>query len=227
LCQIVFGGIFAEIFLTFIMIFGGYLIINISSDPHFNLSPQKALVSLLIGNIIMAVEGIYFVIFRKKIGFFFECLLFYDELIIEAEVDKAAIEYSKPVETVIISFIKDKLMHAESASSIFYLCKGKIGTPHNILASPTPSGKLFKMKVLHKKFISFSSRKPNIDDINSMINVQNQKAGNTQVTIDCVICFDRKIDSFFMPCGHSGSCHECALSLLKSTAICHLCRSVY
>jgi hypothetical protein len=118
-------------------------------------------------------------------------------------------------------------MHAESASSIFYLCKGKIGTPHNKLASPTPGAKLFKMKVMHQKFISFSSRKPNIDDINSMLNVQTQKAANSQMTlIDCVICFDRKIDSFFMPCGHSGSCHECALSLLKSTATCHLCRSV-
>lgn len=41
---------------------------------------------------------------------------------------------------------------------------------------------------------------------------------------DCVICCENECDSVFMPCGHAGVCNTCALKLLESTKLCHICR---
>ena len=42
---------------------------------------------------------------------------------------------------------------------------------------------------------------------------------------DCLICCSAPCDSVFMPCGHAGVCNTCALKLLETTKICHICRN--
>jgi hypothetical protein len=156
--NIVYGELFIEIFLAFLMSFGGYLIISIALDVNFNLSPKKLLLALILGSIIMISEAVYFIIFRwQKIVFFFECMLFYDELIISSDLEKAAIEYSKPIETTHIAFAPDRPMHAErSASSIFRLIKGRVDTSHTVYALPSKQSALAK---IHKKIVSFAQLK--------------------------------------------------------------------
>jgi hypothetical protein len=203
--------------------FGGYLIISIALDNNFNLSPDKLLVALISGSTIMVSEAVYFLIFRQRIVFFFECMLFYDELIIGSDLDKAAIEYSKPVETTQIPFPPDKPMHAERLpSSIFHLIRGRADTSHIIHALPSQQ---LALENIHKKIVSFSQLKNN-DDKKLSINTDSPKATKA-TTVDCSICFENKANTFFLPCGHSGSCYPCSISLIKSTTVCHLCRAVY
>ncbi|KAH7964500.1 hypothetical protein HPB51_027262 [Rhipicephalus microplus] len=41
---------------------------------------------------------------------------------------------------------------------------------------------------------------------------------------DCRICFEKPIDSVLVKCGHSLTCHECGLKLLKEAPQCPVCR---
>ena len=51
-----------------------------------------------------------------------------------------------------------------------------------------------------------------------------EKALNDSVK-ECVICCENECDSVFMPCGHAGVCNACALKLLETTKLCHICRN--
>ena len=40
----------------------------------------------------------------------------------------------------------------------------------------------------------------------------------------CQICYDKKIDCIFLPCGHARACDECATRIKNSGQPCPYCR---
>ncbi|KAF6991160.1 hypothetical protein CFC21_008274 [Triticum aestivum] len=40
----------------------------------------------------------------------------------------------------------------------------------------------------------------------------------------CVVCCDARRDCFFMPCGHSATCHACGTKIVEGDASCPFCR---
>lgn len=43
----------------------------------------------------------------------------------------------------------------------------------------------------------------------------------------CVICFEERKNCFFVPCGHSATCHGCAQKILsEESKVCPICRRV-
>jgi hypothetical protein len=122
-------------------------------------------------------------------------------------------------------------MHAlKNGPSIFQLEKGKCNInnySHNKAPQKKISG-LFNSKIKNKASFGLP-KKLNAEKINELIKAQPEKEPSKtfqSFILDCVICLDHKVDSFFLPCGHSGSCYSCSTSLLTSTAVCHLCRKV-
>ena len=208
----------------------GITLICLSTDKA-SINPNHLTLILSLGNAFTISVIIYFLIFHIKIQVFYESLLFFDEVAIDVEIQKAAIEFAKPIELNIIKFDNSKPMHAtKSSATIFQLQKGKYST-NNSTYHITPQKEmhgLFTSRI--KSSATFGLRKMiNVERINELIKIHpdNDTSNAYQTSIlDCVICLDHKVDSFFMPCGHSGSCYSCAISLLKTTSVCHLCRQV-
>lgn len=42
----------------------------------------------------------------------------------------------------------------------------------------------------------------------------------------CIICFAEPSNCVYLPCGHGGTCTNCAKAICKSTGECHLCKGV-
>jgi hypothetical protein len=233
--NIVIGGVYVISILLCQLLLIGYSLISVISDDDLSIQPNKMMIVLSVGNAMSIAIIVYFSIIKIKIPAFFESLLFYDELVIEAEIDKAAIEYAKPIELVVVKFDGKKPMHAVKVGpSIFKLHKGTCSTNSNYKPPNYPQTKtcgLFNSKIKNTKYTAaFGIRKkPNAREINEIINDRTEKDSDKlqqSAMLDCIICLDKKVESFFLPCGHSGSCYSCAISLLKSTAVCHLCRQV-
>ena len=232
---LVIGGVYVISILMFQLILIGYTLITVISDDYLLLQPKEMVIILSVGNAMSVAVIVYFAIIKLKIPAFFESLLFYDELVIEAEIDKAAIEYSKPIELVVTKFDGKNQMHAvKTGPSIFKLHKGTCSIINHYKPPSYPQHKtigLFNSKIKSSTYISAFGikKKPNAKEINEIINKRSVKEPNNSqqsTMLDCIICLDKKVESFFLPCGHSGSCYNCAIALLKATGICHLCRQV-
>ena len=47
-----------------------------------------------------------------------------------------------------------------------------------------------------------------------------------EVSDSCQVCYEYGQDSVIFNCGHGGLCFVCALKLICSSGVCHLCRQV-
>jgi hypothetical protein len=181
------------------------------------LETRSALISAII---LFAIVIAYFIALRKRIGYFYEYLLFFDEVAIEIEVDKCAAEYAKPL--IIQNYQLSKLIIGvkDKTSSCFKLCISNgerkiktIETPRTTRRNSPVNSNFFHNNTFHGE--------ENQRKVSPLPEVQ-----FSSDIIDCIICLNKKVDSFFLPCGHSGTCIECSLAILKSTCTCHLCRTV-
>ena len=168
-----------------------------------------------------------FTIFRKKIIFFYEHLLFFDELVVEKEVDKCRIIYEQPIELEEIGIDKG-IIAVRDSSSCYRLMYGTID--HHDFSEELVTANTARMLVpcdadLYRTNIPTTHSSGSIEDDASVIETNRKKFLKDDI-IDCIICFSKKVNCFFLPCGHSGTCMDCSLSILKTTSKCHICRSV-
>jgi Zinc finger, C3HC4 type (RING finger) len=197
-------------------------IINSLLDEDYDKIISETKSALITAVILFAVVIAYFIILRKRIGYFYEYLLFFDEVVIEIEVDKCAVEYAKPLiiqnyqlSSLIIG-VKDK------TSSCYRLCISN--GERKITAIETPRTTRRNSPV-NSKFFHNNTFNEEDNGIQRKVSPLPEAQFNSDI-IYCIICLNKKVDSFFLPCGHSGTCIECSLAILKSTCTCHLCRIV-
>ena len=223
------------IFLLFALTFSGFVTITLAISSAKGIHRNTTLVALCIGTLGSIIEIIYFIILRKRLTYFYECLLFYEELSIEAEVERAATDLENPIDIIKLKFVDENLMNAKrNDSSIYQLYKGKanlkINKSEDKFNTISLSYSLFKGKSVNNKITSFGNEfTPCTDHIDNILNEHMELYSNKypqSALVDCIICTECQIDCFFLPCGHAGSCFSCGVSLLKTTSICHLCRAV-
>jgi len=225
---IVIGGVWflANIGFTVALIFK--LVISIITNGDDSNTLRKDTISLCImGAVLYACTLLYFVFLRKRIIHFFEYLLFHTELLVEAEADIWQIRYSKPVEVEIAN--NNQNICAFKNGSCYSLCSN---TYYNLISEenikePLHSEreyKCFQNKIMKGNIRAF---RKSLDKaaLQNILHESKAEPAKSDM-IDCIICYENKIDCFILPCGHSGSCQKCCLSLLKSSGNCHLCRGV-
>ena len=61
------------------------------------------------------------------------------------------------------------------------------------------------------------------NNINAKISDSKDESEDTNSRI-CQICYDKKINSIFLPCGHAKTCEECATKIKNSGKPCPYCR---
>ena len=167
---------------------------------------------------------VYFTILRKRIGYFYEYLLFYDELTIEVEVDKCAKEFAKPLNIQNIKLNQQIIGMKDSHSSCYKLSIKSYATFNCPVEMPGTTRK--KPPADSRFFHTNTIKKDGKISNNSLKDIVEQDTASGSDFIDCIVCFNKKVDSFFLPCGHSGACMECSEAILKSSSTCHFCRSV-
>jgi hypothetical protein len=95
-------------------------------------------------------------------------------------------------------------------SSNRHVQSGPIMTPPSNPATPTP-----------QRRDSFPDK--SLPPIPSSPNLQKVESKGSEFDTDCIICYEKKIDTLLAPCGHLVVCHDCAL-LLKDKQ-CPICRA--
>ena len=185
------------------------------------------------GSIMFFTTSFYFVLLRRKITIFFEYLLFYEETVIEEEVDKCAEEYNKPIELAQYN-IPEYIVAVKSASSCFRL-KNSLSTDDQLDTEEIQTDRLahknsiidsnlFQAKISGTR--SVFRRSIDIGLAKKIMPTMNDNTMLKTTTIDCVVCFNKKVDCFYLPCGHSGICLDCSQAILKTSGCCHFCRKV-
>ena len=181
---------------------GIIVLIIITELENKTLNYKLQIITATIPVIVLIVISVYSIIFRKKIGYVFETILHQRNLQEEQELEEKLKTSMKPVET-----FSSPLME-KYAEKTTYGTYSLIDFPAIQSRSSITAIMFMTPKSTSKKRFAFEN--------------QDEKS----IIKDCIICFAMMPDSFFLPCGHSGLCVECAQILLKTTECCHLCRAV-
>ncbi len=156
---------------------------------------------------------IYSVICHRRIGYVFEYIVFYHDLLIDKEIQQAALQMSAPIKISSRKFDHPKYCE-KNESGLFRLCEEP-------LTAPQVEGKsilsMIKQNCEAGFYTSRGAKKIVFPDTAS-------KADETSQL--CLICFDKAPECFFLPCGNAGLCSSCGLTILKTSGTCHLCRAV-
>ena len=67
--------------------------------------------------------------------------------------------------------------------------------------------------------------KDNNNNNNKIKVVKLVDTSNNVLVGNCIICYDKPIQSLYFPCGHLNSCYECALKVYLSRTKCPLCNA--
>ena len=177
----------------------------------------KILTLSIIGNIFFLSLIVYTMKYNRRIGYVYEYMLFYRDLLVDEEINQAILYYSAPIKIGTLKFDHPKYCE-RTDSGLFKLCEEPIQIPQ-----------------IESNYI-LNIFKPNCNTgfytTRELTNAVSPKNASSLITpVDnssplCLICFDRPPDSFFLPCGNAGICCSCGLALLKTSSTCHLCRSV-
>ncbi len=185
-----------------------------NTQPH----PYKILTLSILGVVLFLPLIVYTMKYFRRIGYVYEYMLFFHDLLVDEEINQATEYYSAPIKISTIKFDHPKYCE-RTDSGLFRLCEEPVQIPQ------IESSSLLNMLRPHCNTGFYTSR-----ELTNAIMPKNSVV-STVAFVDnssplCLICFDKPPDSFFLPCGNAGICSSCGEALLKNSATCHLCRSV-
>ena len=89
----------------------------------------------------------------------------------------------------------------------------------------SPKKLVFNRAELDKQFPPLSDIK-RIEVLVKMTEIFEKKRLPSADTKRCTLCCEAEVDTIFMPCGHSGTCFRCFVTMIEhNSGLCYLCRS--
>ena len=175
---------------------------------------EKVLVFSAMGALLFIPMIVYTLKYSRRIGYVYEYLLFYHDLIVDEEMNQAALFYSAPVHITTIKFDHPKYCE-RTERGLYRLCEEPLVIP------PAESNTLITLFKSNCNRGFYTSR----NCANAIIPNKSVISLN-ECSSQCLICFENPPDCFFLPCGNAGICSSCGTILLKNSSTCHLCRAV-
>ena len=161
----------------------------------------------IIAVILLTIIFVFSIIKRKSIVYVFEYTIFYKDVLIDRQIDEASKEYDHPLQ--IVTQVFKHIKYAEITSS------GKC----KLCEAPLTNQKSPQTSLISKL-------KPNCDPGFYSSRTRDLPILGSPTNSLCSICFENPPNCFFLPCGNTGLCIECAMNILKTSGNCHLCRAV-
>ena len=81
-------------------------------------------------------------------------------------------------------------------------------------------------KNVQESHVDIEFEREQINDNYKVMNQMKKSLGQIQNDILCVVCVSKQVNCVVMPCGHSGICQACAISIFDKKGTCPICRSV-
>ncbi|CAF3394617.1 unnamed protein product [Rotaria sp. Silwood2] len=101
---------------------------------------------------------------------------------------------------------------------------GPITLIRNLLLSSVPQSNVYTWVACRKCYRKLDAAWSRLS-INSISSPPQKRSLLFTQTFECAICFEGQRDFLFIPCGHRGSCENCADKIIQDNSSCPFCRT--